>query len=392
MNLKSVKFCRSKDSKSEWSIEGKPQAGNTGQPLTFESINLIVGKNATGKSKTIDVLRHIADLFSGDTKLSQLNSLGLGTADYQLEFDNEGIKIEYELSFKDGKILQEDLKVDGQEKLNRSKSKLWYEVEEKYLESQTAEDVLAITKRDNKQHPFFEHLFTWGKNLSHYRFGQQLGKDHLLRDKSIIKDDYEVDLKDSDEVAGIFLKGTNESFADEFTNSIVRDMQCISYDIQDIELTQLKNIPIPVYGLSVRETDLNDVTDQREMSQGMFRALSLLIQLNYSLLSKMPSCILIDDIGEGLDFERSKELIDLIIKKVKDSSIQVIMTTNDRYVMNKIPLEYWSVIQRTSNKSIFYNYQNSKETFDQFDYTGLNNFDFLSTDFYIKGFETVTAT
>jgi AAA15 family ATPase/GTPase len=147
------------------------------------------------------------------------------------------------------------------------------------------------------------------------------------------------------------------------------------------------NFPMPVFGLCVQENDLGDITYQTEMSQGMFRALSLLVQLNYALLGKVPSCILIDDIGEGLDYDRSKNLIDLIIAKVKGSSVQVIMTTNDRFVMNKVPLEYWSVIQRVPKKSLFYNYKNSKETFDEYAYSGLSNFDFLATEFYIKGFE-----
>jgi len=83
-------------------------------------------------------------------------------------------------------------------------------------------------------------------------------------------------------------------------------------------------------------------------------------------------------------------LIDLIIEKVKKSNVQIIMTTNDRFVMNKVPLEYWSLIQRVPKKSLFFNYQNSKETFEEFKYTGLNNFDFLSTEFYITGFENQT--
>jgi hypothetical protein len=96
---------------------------------------------------------------------------------------------------------------------------------------------------------------------------------------------------------------------------------------------------------------------------------------------------LIDDIGEGLDNDRSNSLIELIIEKIKDSSVQVIMTTNDRFVMNKVPLEYWSVIQRIPKKSLFYNYQNSKSTFEEFKRTGLNNFDFLSYEYYIEDFE-----
>lgn len=387
MKLKEIKLSRFKGQPNEWSIEGKPKNGQFGQWLTFSKMNLIVGKNASGKSRTIDAIRHIADLLSGDIQISRLNSIGFGTAEYQLKFDDDGISsIEYFLSFENGKILQETLVVDGEERLNRVKGQLWYEGAGETLDFETDDGILAISKRDKKQHSFFEKLYSWGKNLTHYRFGTQLGKDALLRDINSIKDDDEVDLKDGDEVAGIFIKGKNR-FPESFVKAILEDMKSISYNIEEIDTSRLKNIPISAYGLSVKEIDLDDVTDQRAMSQGMFRALSLLIQLNYSLLSQAPSCILIDDIGEGLDYDRSKCLIDLIIEKVKASSVQVIMTTNDRFVMNKIPLEYWSVIQRVPKKSLFYNYQNSKETFDEFEYTGLSNFDFLSSEFYIEGYE-----
>lgn len=194
-------------------------------------------------------------------------------------------------------------------------------------------------------------------------------------------------MKDGDEVAEIFVKG-KQLFKDPFIDAIKQDMAEISYEIESIDTESIKNFPITVYGINVKEADLTDTTDQNEMSQGMFRALSLIIQLNYSLLSNIKSCILIDDIGEGLDYDRSKKLIDLIINKVQASSVQVMMTTNDRFVMNKIPLAYWSVIQRVQNKSLFYNYANSKLTFDEFEYTGLSNFDFLSSEFYKEDFAT----
>jgi AAA15 family ATPase/GTPase len=386
MNLKEFKFCRFKGETNEWSIEAKPQNGQFEQWFTLGNINLVVGKNATGKSRTINAIRHIADLVASDVKMSQLNLLGYGSAEYHLKFNDEGEEIEYHLEFKNGKITHETLSVDKSEKLDRTKGILWYEGAEQTLEFQTDDDVLAVSKRDKKQHSFFEKLYFWGKNLSHYRFGTQLGKNAFLRDINAIKDDKDIDLKDGDEVTEAFIKGKRQ-FPDSFINAIIRDMKSISYDIEKIDATPLKNFPIPGYGLNVKEVDLDDITDQREMSQGMFRAFSLLIQLNYSLLSKTPSCILIDDIGEGLDYDRSKSLIELIIQKVKGSSVQVIMTTNDRFVMNKVPLKYWSVIQRVPKKSLFYNYTNSRETFEEFKYTGMSNFDFLSSEFYIEDFE-----
>jgi len=387
VKLKEIKISRFKNQSDEWAIEGKPINNKFGQWLSFGDMNLIVGKNATGKSKTINAIRHIADLFCGDVQISRLNLVGFGTTEYNLKFDSNGEEIQYYLDFKDGKIIQETLTVNDVEKLNRIEGMLWYEGANEKLAFETDDDVLAVSKRDKKQHSFFEILYSWGKNLNYYPFGTPLGKDALLKDINLVKyDSEEVDLKDGDEVTRIFVMGQNQ-FSESFLNTILEDMKAISYDLQTIEVSPLKKFPVPAYGLNVQERDLESITDQTEMSQGMFRALSLLVQLNYSLLSKTPSCILIDDIGEGLDYDRSNSLIELIIEKIKDSSVQVIMTTNDRFVMNKVPLKYWSVIQRIPKKSLFYNYQNSKSTFEEFQRTGLNNFDFLSYEYYIEDFE-----
>ena len=159
MVLKEIRFIRNKGEKNEWRIEGKPDESGIAQPLTLENINLIVGLNASGKSRTVDAIRRIADLVSGEVKLSNLEGMRFDTVQYSLKFEN--------------------------------------------------------------------------------------------------------------------------------------------------------------------------------------------------------------------------------------STVQVIMTTNGRFTMNKVPLKYWSVIERLPKKSVFYNYKNSKEVFDDFDDLGLNNFDFLSSQFYIKGFETV---
>jgi hypothetical protein len=55
--------------------------------------------------------------------------------------------------------------------------------------------------------------------------------------------------------------------------------------------------------------------------------------------------------------------------------------------MNIVPLENWSIIHRTAKKSVVFNIHNSKEKFDEFAFTGLNNFDFFGTEFYLNGFE-----
>src|SRR5438105_11020892 len=109
----------------------------------------------------------------------------------------------------------------------------------------------------------------------------------------------------------------------------------------------------------------------------MFRALSVIVQLNYAYLARAPSCMLIDDIGEGLDFERSCGLIGVLVTKAQKHGVQVVLSTNDRFVMNSVPLEAWTILHREGGSTRVYNYANSREKFEQFKFTGLNNFDFF---------------
>ena len=59
--------------------------------------------------------------------------------------------------------------------------------------------------------------------------------------------------------------------------------------------------------------------------------------------------------------------------------------------MNNVLLEHWSVLVRKSAECRtmvkVYNYENSKKAFDEFAYTGLNNFDFFATSFFEEGLQ-----
>ena len=80
-------------------------------------------------------------------------------------------------------------------------------------------------------------------------------------------------------------------------------------------------------------------------------------------MAQKATCILIDDIGEGLDFDRSCRLIHILRAKAQEANIQLILSTNDRFVMNEVPLEEWSVLQRKGSHVRVRNYQNSQEVF-----------------------------
>jgi AAA15 family ATPase/GTPase len=201
--------------------------------------------------------------------------------------------------------------------------------------------------------------------------------------------DLAINPSESTNVVNIFVKG-EKLLGYQFVEQIKNDMQWIGYSLKNLTtepsviITHNNSITQITYDLCIQESDLSFSVSQYSVSSGMFRALSLLIQVNYLLLSGQPSCLIIDDIGEGLDFSRSTQLIKLLIEKVKGSQIQLIMSTNDQFVMDAVPLEYWQIIQREGNQLKIYNYHNSKAIFDKFEFTGLGNFDFFSSNYFLR--------
>jgi hypothetical protein len=172
-----------------------------------------------------------------------------------------------------------------------------------------------------------------------------------------------------------------------YVDAVLADMQTLGYDLETIDIRRPRDLVVnvllagEVQGVSVKERGILGFVDQTAISQGMFRVLSLVAQVNYYAMMGKKGCILVDDIGEGLDFERSCAIIDLLRAKARQFGFQLIMSSNDRFVMNKVPLDEWCVLQRRGNRVRVRNYQNSRESFDEFKFTGLGNFDFFATDF-----------
>lgn len=374
MRLESIEYVQHEGESRQWQLEN----------LKLGSVNLLVGKNASGKTRTLNIVRGLAGL------LSRATTLVFSSGDYRVTFKDEdaGEPTQYELKYHDAKVTHERFVSGGKPVLQRAEGgtgKIFAEKQDEYLEFQTPESELAaVARRDQLQHPFFEPLNQWASSLYHYPFGSDMGQTSFV----VVTKNHqtEVNPKDWRQVVGIFRKGENE-FHGPFKDSIKAEMEAIGYPLEEIGTGPFTSItfegpwPTDPVGIYVKESTLQDVTDQNIMSQGMFRALSLIIQTTYCEMAGRPSCILIDDIGEGLDFERSVALIELLMEKARRSSIQLVMATNDRFVMNRVPLETWSLLQRDGGKCRVRNYANSKAAFDEFKFTGMTNFDFFAFDY-----------
>ncbi len=370
MLLESVKFSEFAGTEQEWTLER----------LSLGTRNLIVGKNASGKTRTLNVINALAGIFAGS------RSPGL-SAKYDVAFVRDDKRLRDELEYEQGQVIKERFSKEDNVLLNRGKEgegRIWTEEVQDMTRFQAPPSQFAVVvRRDSIQHKFLEPLYAWGSSLRIYRFGTPLGKDHFpvfVEDKNVKLDEH-----DPNQVVAIYRQAVSE-LGQDFKTAVRSDMATLDYDIEDMGVERPVSIRFPTklgepVGLYVKEKDLPGITDQHSMSQGMFRALSLLVQMNYSQMADKAACILIDDIGEGLDFDRSCRLIDLLRKKAEESHIQLVLSTNDRFVMNKVPLEEWSFLERHGGRVEVHNYDNSREVFEEFKFTGLSNFSFLEMDF-----------
>ncbi len=366
VQITSLNYVRWENSPREWRIKG----------LQFGACNLLVGANASGKSRAITVISSLAALLCGERKANQC------AGHYEATFDHDGKILRYELSIEDVKGISEGLSIDGQLHLERGaggQGRVWGAKAGQFIDYQIPEmELTVVARNDALQHPFVQPLNDWGRRLYQIQFGTRLGKDRLgvidpKRPAAGV-----LNPRDPNQIIGIYRKG-QQGFGEKFKDAIKRDMGEVGYLLDDVGTQRPLSVTTQgqtnVIALYVKETGLRETTDQVEMSQGMFRALSTIIQLNFAEMTQRPSCVLIDDIGEGLDFERSCALLKLLSTKAEKSSVQLIMTTNDRFVMNAVPSEAWTALRRVGQAITVHNYANSKARFDEFRMASANNLD-----------------
>lgn len=375
IRLKSIKYSERLGTQKEWTLD----------TLALSQVNLVVGKNATGKSRTLAVIIGIARILTAQPRFIVQNG------SYDLIFDDNGTEIRYVLELSDSVVVNEQYFINNQQVLMRGpggEGEIQLHIPNMEPQmvrfSPPANDPAVLVKRDSILHPFLEPLHQWVEATRYYTFGTSLGKDFIA---VLVKDGPEADDRDFNQVVGIFRKAQKQ-FGAAFTDAVRLDMRKIGYQIDSIDVVvsesikiQQTNMPIQATVIGVTEEGLDRIIEQTEMSQGMFRALSIIIQVNYSQMANRASCILIDDIGEGLDYERSTSLISILRQKAAESNFQLVMTTNDRFVMNNVPLSEWTVLQRVGGIVKVKNHDNSKDLFDNFKFTGLSNFSFFEMDF-----------
>ncbi len=377
MYLRELTFRENEGQAIEWLIDN----------VHLEKINLIVGQNSSGKTRTLNALTELVEMLTGSVNVPKV------VGKYRVVFEEEGREVILEFEYDNGVILSEKLTWAGEELMHRmsdGSGEIVYMGGKERISLAfgiATNQMACFAKRDKLQHPYLESIYTWARDMRRFDFSGNMGKDQYTL-KNVFEEE-EVNFMDTRASLVPVLHLAMEQF-EGFKDQLVDDMNEIGYKLIDVGIVRFseKNSRSQQdrFAVYTTEAGLEKQVTQRDMSQGMFRAFSVLARVNRYILKGKTGCVIIDDIGEGLDFSRAKLLVKLLVKKAETSGIQLIMSTNDSFIMNTVAIEKWAVLQREGNKISLYNYKNSKEIFEEFKFTGLNNFDFFASEFFKSGF------
>lgn len=374
MSIKSFRFTEFKGEDRYWDL----------RECDFLDFNLIVGKNSTGKTRLINSVHALLRILAG----SQKEAFESGTFDAKM--DLHGAEYHFRIEFNASKVISENLTVNGEKMLSRTSDgtgKIFYAQKQEFISFQVDQAALAIQQRaDTLQHPFVSDLATWARGARVFFFGTSFANNLLALSNSLTPNAARK-INDSDNLIHTYISGF-ERFGDKFDEAIRKDMKKLGYNLTDVGAGDVAEMGLKhssastLIGIYAREQGIPVPLLSASMSQGMFRALGLVISMNIASFADDHTCVLVDDIGEGLDYDRSVALLDVVRQHSKKAKIQVIMTTNDRFIMNKVPLENWVVLRRKKSTVKAFTERNSPAEFNEFRYMGLSNFDFFTSNVF----------
>lgn len=329
-------------------------------PINLQEVNLLVGKNAVGKSRTIRALGNVL-LFL--MQLSERKTLDIFRS--ELLFEDENDSISYEFRLKGADVVYESLKVNGETLLSRNENGTNLCGES--INPPVSKLTLHV-RRDVVQYPFIEKIMLWAEHACGLCFNEiEMAGDSAIPFYILGQ--------------GQTLFAMVKSLPEKSIQQVIDQAHELGYPIQRIELFEHgSNLKMVLFHEENVKSQLFDAL----MSKGMFRALYLLIYAQYMSVREFPSLLLIDDLCEGLDYDRSTKLGKILFDFCIEHHIQLIASSNDTFLMDVVDLKYWNILQREGSEVSSIDIIKNPDLFNDFLFTGLSNFDFFSSDYITR--------
>lgn len=321
--------------------------------------NLMVGVNASGKSRTIRAL-----IAAVSFMLSKYYSFQSQVFSVELDFisDTESFgHILYSFSVNNGVVIRETLTVDDKILIKRNRQRALL----KDKRVNPPEDKLIVQiRRDKTEFPEIEKIMKWAEGVTFISFSAL--------------NPFTNSASQSLEINPILFSDLVGSFSNAEKRLFIKEAKSLGYKISDINVVSKGEHK----WVEVKEPFIKNKIDEFLLSNGMLRVLYLI-----AFIIKMKenenklSLLLIDDLGEGLDYKRAVDLAEKVFNACESNGLQLITSSNDGLIMDVVDLAKWQVLRKNNSKISSLNQTSHPDLFEEFNYTGLSNFDFFSSDF-----------
>lgn len=330
--------------------------------IDLRSQNLFVGKNAVGKSKTLMALSDVASIIAQTKSIDDSKACGAFLA-----FEAENSTIAYSFVYSGRVVAKEKLdildKATKKSSLCLERDKEVAHVDGKEINPPGNKLVLHV-QRDVVKYPVFEKIISWAENVGFFSFNE------LDFYGDSIVDAWQAGQSQS-------LYTIISSIDEDAKTPLIDNISKVGYILDNIEAVEFGGIKKVTFSEKGIKKPLFDF----ELSKGMFRTVYVLAYIEYLSHSNKPSLLLIDDLCEGLDYDRSTKLGKIVFDFCEQNDVQLIAASNDSFLMDVVDLKYWNILTRNGKDVKAINQNNNPELFKDFKFTGLSNFDLFSSDF-----------
>ncbi len=324
----------------------------------LQSVNLLVARNATGKTRTIRALQNV-------TSFLQMKETFMGKSTFEAELKfgdlkNPDWKMDYSFRVVNGIVEKEELSAGGDMLIKRTKAIAKYN----NLKINPPSDKLVVQiRRDEDLYPEIELLMHWVEGVTSVSCSD-------INPFTILG-------------TGKFFNPYNfselvDALSPDEMKKVLATAKELGYNIAGIKTIEAMN---GVRLVQLKERYISDEMVDLQLSSGMLRTLYLLCFVYVIRHNSKLTLLLIDDMGEGLDYRRSTDLGKIIFEDCAQNGLQLIASSNDAFLMDVVDIAHWQILRRKGSKVSTINQALNPDLFRKFRMTGLSNYDLFSSDF-----------
>lgn len=322
------------------------------KPIPFNKQTLVVGENATGKTKMqTSLFRAINVILMKPMETTMENSF-MATFVFSTSLGNE---LHYVMSVSDNKIVREQLYYKNDEILaSRDENHCSFYGEQNI--SLPEQMSVLQAKTDLVKYPEAASIIEWANSSRKISFSK---------------------LHPGQGFETLSIEEMYKTLSIEEIYKIKDILNELGYHVQDIKRLNLEDKIQFVY---LKEIGVEKKIYATEMSNGLYRVLYILFYM-FFVSKRDVRFITIDDLGEGLDYSRSTKLGKILFEFCNEQDIQLIASSNDSFLMDSVELENWLILSRKESEIEGVSNASHPKLFDKFRRMGLRNFDIFRTDF-----------